>query len=194
MAEPSRDVALADLESSLVTWRCTGGGALAALLGVAGSTLVAAAIDSAGDIGLVLALGLPGLLLAAGGAALGRWALLAGRRVVGAYVDRCAQVASSDPRAVSDHLLSSRGLLRGALLALAVIGLLFAVTMLYVGFAPGDPADLADGRTLTGLMGVGWSLSLLPVVLAQGSGQLRTARAVGGRLARETPRHDGVSG
>ncbi len=142
--------ALRTLETEVTTARRIGAGTGAVALGLLGGLLAAAAADGGGAV-----LWGAALVLLAGAAAVAVVVVRDGRRVVSA-VRRWvgASPAGGSPASVISRLLSGRAILRSALAAATLIGLLFALTLVYLGFASDDPGDLGDSATSMGVLGV----------------------------------------
>lgn len=162
-------------------------GAGAFLLGLVGSIVVAVGVAGAADgtdpIALLL-VGLVGVTLLAGAAALGVWVVLTGRRVARAHRRCSAQAPTATPAGTLAFLLSGRELLRAAIAAAGILLLLFSITLVYLAAAPSDPADLGDGRTASLVIGLGWAVCAAVPTIAVGLGTLRSGTAAGRRLGR----------
>lgn len=173
------------LERELTSPRRLAGGLAAVVCGLAASVFLAVALFPS-DTGIRLVAVAAGGLLGAGAIALGAPVLRAGRGIVDAYVAWSDQDTGPPPppRSMARRALSGAAMARSAATAVCLIGALFALTVLGLGLAPGDPLAIDDERAGIALLGAVGAAVLGVATGALLRADLRSSQAYGRRVGR----------
>lgn len=174
-----------ELDRELILGRrlLVGAAAIAVLL--AGALALTVAVSPGVDPGVVLVAGAPGVVLVVAGAFLGVRVVRTGQRLLRTYLAWIdADPADGSPFSIPARLLSGRGLARSALAACALIGAVFAWSLVYTGLAPGDPAGYGEGREAMAVLGLVAGVAFSVATWTLLAGEIRAGLAHSGRVMR----------